>query len=154
VDVIDTKAIVAAVASHAAASGHCERVNGHEPASNPGPGITAAVWCDSVSPVPAGSGLASTTAVLVLMVRLYMPVQTEPQDMIDPAMMDAVDALMAAYSSDFELGGLIRNIDLQGQTGTRLAARAGYLEYPDGPKYRVYTITVPCIVNDAWTQAA
>ena len=146
-------AILDAIVSHALASGHFERVNGHEPKSAPGNGLTAAVWAQEVGPVPAGSGLQMTSGLLVFNVRLYTPMISEPQDAIDPALLAAVDALMGAYSGDFELGGNARCVDLLGQAGTPLSARAGYLEQ-NKTIYRVFTITLPVIVNDAWEQAA
>lgn len=148
---LNTGAIINAVQSHAMASGLFERVNGHEPKNAPGNGITAAVWADAILPVPAGSGLAKTTARLVLNVRVYTNMLAEPQDAIDPAVCDAVDALMAAYSGDFELGGLVRNVDLLGQSGPPLSAQAGYIPQ-DGKLYRAMTITLPVIVSDVWEQ--
>lgn len=145
-------AILAAVQSHALASGLFERVNQHEPKDPPGNGLTAAVWVDTVGPVAAGSGLQSTTGLVTVNVRLYLNMISEPQDAIDPVMVGAVDTLLAAYSGDFELGGQVRNIDLLGAYGPGLSARAGYLPW-DGKTYRVYTITLPMIVNDMWTQA-
>jgi len=135
------------------ASGYFERVNGHEPLNPPGNGLTAALWGDSIAPVPAGSGLAATSARAVFMVRIYSPAMTLPQDDIDPNLVSAVDALMTAYSGDFELGGQVRNIDLLGQAGVAMSAQAGWVTYPDGRIFRTMTITLPVIVNDAWPQS-
>ena len=63
---LDTTAIMNAVLSHAAASGYFDRVAGHEPKNAPGNGLSAAVWVDRIGPVPAGSGLAATSALVVL----------------------------------------------------------------------------------------
>lgn len=144
-------AILDGVVSHALATGHFERVNAHEPKSAPGNGLTAAVWAQSIGPVPAGSGLQMTSGLVVFNVRLYTPMISEPQDAIDPALITALDALFVAYSGDFELGGNVRCIDLLGQAGTPMQAQAGYLEQ-DRKIYRVMTITLPVIVNDAWEQ--
>jgi hypothetical protein len=149
---LDLVALLAALESHAAASGYFEAVNGHEPNNAPGTGLTAAVWLDDIRPA-AGSGLASTTARITCMVRIYAPAIQQPQDGIDPAVVSAVDHLMRAYSGDFTLDGLIRNVDLLGQTGDPMSARAGWLPFPDGGLYRVMTITVPLIINDLWDQA-
>jgi len=148
---IDTQGIIDAVVSHAAASGRLERVNGHEPKNAPGNGVTAAVWVQRLAPVALASGLAATSALLVANVRLYAPLLQEPLDAIDPNLVGAVDALMAAYSGDFTLGGLVRNIDLLGSHGTPLSAEAGYLEQ-DRKMFRVMTLAVPLVINDAWTQ--
>lgn len=153
---LNVRPIIDAIVSHALASGQFERVNGHEPKAAPGNGLSAAVWVDSVGPARNQSGLAATTALVVFNVRLYSPMLAEPQDAIDPNLTGALDALMTAYSADFELGGNVRNIDLLGTaSGNRapLSAQAGYLNQ-DGKLYRVYTITLPVVVNDAWTQGA
>jgi hypothetical protein len=148
---LGTKAILAAVISHAKGSGRFERVLTHEPKSAPGNGLSVAVWVQSLRPTD-GSGLTSTTARLELSVRVYTNMLADPQDAIDARLLDAVDALMAAYSGDFTLGGLIRNVDLLGEHGDSLSADAGYLEQ-DSKLYRVTVITLPLIVNDLWAQA-
>jgi hypothetical protein len=149
---LNAEAIIQAVVSHALASGRFERVNGHEPKNAPGAGgVTAAVWIESIGPARANSGLQITTALLVLNVRLYASMLTEPQDAIDPRIVAAVDALMTAYSGDFTLGGLVRSVDLLGLAGTPMGARAGYLNQ-DNKLYRVMTITLPVLKNDVWEQ--
>lgn len=151
---INSQAIVDALASHAAASGYFERVNEHEAGSElPSGGLTAGIWPQVMRPSPPGSGLASTAARLVFMVRIYSPALSQPQDAIDPTMLAAADALMAAYSGDFTLGGLVRDVDLLGAGGESLSAVAGWLPAADGVRYRVIDITVPLVINDAWTQA-
>ena len=47
----------------------------------------------------------------------------------------------------------MRCVDLLGQAGVPLSARAGYLEMDDGAVYRVVTLTVPVLVNDLWSQS-
>jgi hypothetical protein len=51
----------------------------------------------------------------------------EPQDAIDPNLTDALSALIAAYSGDFDLGGPVRDVDLLGAISPGLSARAGYI---------------------------
>lgn len=150
---LDIRTILSAVESHALASGYFVAVNGHEPKSPPNSGITAAVWVEQIGPARRASGLDSTTARLALYVRLYSSLVQEPADAIDPDLMTALDALMAAYSGDFTLGGLVRDVDLLGQHGDPLSARAGYLA-EGGSEYRVMTINLPLIVNDLWDQEA
>lgn len=150
---LDIRTILDAVESHALASGFFQAVNGHEPKSAPQNGLTCAVWVEQIGPARGGSGLASTSTRLALFVRLYTPMMSEPEDAIDPDMMTALDALLAAYSGDFELGGLIRQVDLLGAYGDPLSARAGYLT-TSGAEYRVMTITLPLIVSDLWEQVA
>ena len=152
---IDVEAVFDKVVSHAAASGYFERVNQHEPKSkNPaGTGMTCAVWMQSIRPSAKSSGLAATSGRLEFTVRIYTSMTAEPQDAIDPAVLRAVNALMTAYSGDFELGGEVRHVDLLGAEGVPLSAEAGYLEQ-GGRLYRVMDILLPLIVNDLWNQEA
>lgn len=145
--------ILDGLVSHALASGWFMRVNQHEPKSAPiGTGLTAAIWVQRISPV-VGSGLATTSGRLEFTERIYQNMLSEPQDSIDPTVISAVDVLMTAYSGDFELNGLVRNVDLIGTYGPPLSAQAGYLNQ-SGVMFRVMDITLPLIVNDLWTQAA
>lgn len=148
---LDTTAILDAIVSHALTLGVFETVNAHEVVNAPGHGLHAEIWADSIAPVPAASGLHITSGRAVWTVRIRGNADSQPRDAIDPNMMDAVDALLAAYSSDFTLGGLVRNVDLLGQAGTPLSARAGYLRQ-DGVVYRIYDITLPVVINDVWEQ--
>ena len=148
---LNAQGLVDALVTHAQASGRFETVNSHEPKSAPGNGLRAAIWADKVTPVRT-SGLNLTSTMVTLMVRVYSNMISEPQDAIDPEIVGAVDVLMAAYSGDFELGGLAREVDLLGANGAGLSAQAGYLNQ-DGRLYRVVTITVPILVNDAWAQS-
>lgn len=149
---LDIGGILDAVVSHALASGHLERVNGHEPKHAPGNGLTAAVWVDELQPVRT-SGLATTSALLTVNLRLYTSMVQEPADAIDPNLTAATDELLRAYVGDFTLGGMVRQVDVYGQHGTPLRARAGYVEFSDG-LFRVYTIALPLVINDLWNQEA
>lgn len=149
---MNTQAIIDAMVSHALTLGRFDRVNLMEPASPPANGLTGAVWANSIGPAP-GSGLNSTSALLVFNFRLYKNMVTQPPDMIDVDMVTATDELFAAYSSDFTLGGNIRNIDLLRQSKEALSAEAGYLRQGD-TLMRAITITIPLIINDAWSQSA
>ena len=148
------EALYLAVLDHALASGLFDTVNGHEPKSAPGLGLAAAVWADAIDPVPGGSGLNVTTMRLGLNLRIYSAMLQEPQDAIDPNILAAVSTLMAAYSGDFTLGGLLgaQGVDLLGRAGQALSARAGYLNQ-DNRIFRVMTILLPLIVPDCWEQA-
>src|SRR6266536_37862 len=149
---LDLQGIVDTITSHAAKTGLFDAVNGHEPKSAPGDGITAAVWVDSIDPIPEASGLAATAGRVTVNVRIYTSFLQEPEDLIDPNMVQAVDLLLGAYSVDFDLGAKIRNVDLLGQSGPALSAKAGYLNQ-DGKLFRVMTITLPLIINDVWVQS-
>lgn len=149
---INITGIIDAITSHASASGLFMDVQGHEPKSAPRNGsVTFATWVDSVKPVQS-SGLSVTSVCVVLNVRLYSSfIQTNP-DTIDPELVNALDVLMDAYAGDFTLGGLIRGVDIRGSEGDPLIARAGYLTQ-DNKIYRVFTVTLPLVVNDVWTEA-
>lgn len=145
--------LFSAVQSHAMAVGWYDRVNGHEPKNAPGNGLTAGTWLDDIGPVPAGCGLSTTTGRVLFKVRTYTPMLAEDPDCIDPNVMRAVSALIGAYTGDFTLGGLARNIDLLGQAGDPMRGKAGYLTQ-DGKPFRIFDLNVPIIVNDLWEQAA
>jgi hypothetical protein len=88
-----------ALVSHALASGLFETVNGHEPVNAPpGTGLTAGVWASRIDPIRT-SGLQATSLRVTFSVRVYSSADTEPLDAIDPNVLAAVCALMAAYSA-------------------------------------------------------
>lgn len=150
---LDTAGIFSAVTSHAAGLGKFDRVNRHEPKSAPGSGVSAHIIVNRLDPAQRRSGLSSTTVRLELLVVIYQNMLKEPQDSIDPSVLSAVDALMAAYSGDFALGGKAANVDLLGAHGAPLSAQAGYVDI-DKFKYRAMTVTLPLIINDLWEQVS
>lgn len=150
---INSQDLITRLTDHARASGIFDRVNEHEPKNKPGRGLTCALWIDRLEPARSRSGLNSTTARVVFKVRIYTNMLQNPQDGIDPSVLDATDKMFEAYTGDFELGDDERFIDVMGMTqGAPLSAESGYINI-DNMTYRVMTITVPVIVNDAWTQA-
>lgn len=150
---LNATGVLDAVQSHAMALGLFERVNLHEPKNAPGNGLTAAIWVDSVGAAAGHSSITSTTARLVVNLRVYSNMVAEPQDSIDPNILAAVDVLMNAYSGDLTLGNHVRAVDLLGMAGAPLSAQAGYLPQ-DGRMFRVMTIVIPLLINDAWDQVA
>jgi hypothetical protein len=152
-DVSDVQALQDALVSHAMALGVFERVNGHEPKSSPGSGLTASVFFSGPIRPARTSGLASTSLVLTARVRIYAPMLQEPADAIDPMVVGAVTSFMAAVSADFSLDGLVRNVDLLGYEGAPMDGQPGYLNQ-DNKIFRVGDITVAMIVNDVFDQAA
>jgi hypothetical protein len=148
---MDSSALQSAIAGHAQSLGIFERVTGHEPKNSPGTGLSCAIYFARLGPA-RGSGLASSSASVVFVVRIYSNMLQEPQDEIDPAILGATDRLIAAYSGDFELGGLIRCVDIFGMAGTPISAQAGYLRQ-DETTYRTVDITLPLVVNDAWAES-
>lgn len=150
---LEIQAYIDALASHAMASGYFEKVNQYEPRSAPNTDLTAAIWFQNIKPAPAASGLAATSILLVMTVRLYTSAIKEPTalDQMDPIMVQATDKLLTAYTGDFTLDGMIRNVDVLGEQGQPLEAEAGYLDI-DRTKFRVVDITVPLVINDAFAQ--
>lgn len=148
---IDINGLIDALTSHASATGVFDSVNGHEPKSVPGFGLTYSIWVDEVKPAES-SGLASTSLVVTFNGRIYMPFKVQPEDSIDPNMVNALDLLLTAYAGDFTLGDRIRNVDVRGQEGQSLSTKSGYIEV-DRTHFRVFDILIPCIINDAWTEA-
>lgn len=150
---INSQDIMDRLASHALAAALFDRVNTHEPKNKPGRGLTCALWVDRIEPARGRHGLQSSTARVVVNVRVYTNMLQNPQDAIDPSVMNAVDILMGAYSGDFQLGDENRWIDLLGATqGHPLFSQSGYINI-DNMTYRVMTITVPVIVENAWSQS-
>lgn len=148
---LNTASVVDALVSLCHATGLFAAVNGHEPKRAPDGNLTAAVWAQSVEPVPQSSGLQKTSAAVTFTIRMYTNMLQEPADAIDPLMVTATDTILTDLHGDFTLGADVGFVDLLGQTGTAAAAQAGYLDL-DGTLYRVMDITVPCIIFDAWSQ--
>lgn len=148
----DPQAVFDTIQNHALTSGWFERVGTHEPKNAPGTGLTCAIWSDHIGLVQS-SGLDQSSVRVIFKVRVYSNMIQEPQDGIDPNVVAATCGLFAAYNTDFELGGEARHIDLLGSEGDPLYAEAGYLEVA-GRMYRVMTISLPVIFNDAWGQSA
>lgn len=148
------QAVFAKIVSFAQATGRFEQVNQHEPKNKPGHGVLCSVWIQRIRPIPE-SGLAATSGVLILNVRIYKNMLELELDSIDPEMTSAALDMMAAITGDFLLTGVpsVRNVDLIGSTGTALDSQAGYVELGRGV-FRVITITVPVIINDLFTQVA
>lgn len=149
-DVVGT--VTDALVSHAQTMGLFETVNRHEFKNAPaGGGLHGNVWFSALAPYPGGSGLNVTAARLAFIFRLYGSMLDEPQDDIDENMIVALDQLLAAYSADFTLDGLVREVDLLGAAGVPLSAQSGYLTIGN-KMMRVIDITLPLIINDAWEQ--
>lgn len=148
---LNSDAVLDATESALAKLGVYERVNMHEPKNAPGNGVTASVWVDDITPIAKRSGLAATSALLVLTIRCQTSMQTDPQDGIDRQLVKAVDTTLNAFTGDFDLGDTVAEIDLLGAYGRPMGARAGYMQQGD-TTYRVIVITLPLVLNDVWTQ--
>lgn len=140
-----------AIASNAAACGWCQSAQTFEPKSAPQTDFHFAVTM--MNAAPYRSGLTSTTFRIELACRIYVSMLREPQDSIDPDITAAAWDLIQSYSSGFTLGGLVRNVDLLGESGEPLDLKFGYIGI-DKRLYRIAEITLPVIVSDVFTQGA
>lgn len=150
---LDLAAYRSAAMSHAQGLALFENVLGHEPVSAPGSGLNYAMWVGPVRPVPDRSGLNVVAVRLELKGRVYMPADSEPLDDVDVAVTTAVNGLMREYCGHFTLGGTVANVDVFGAHGAGLSAEPGYARL-DSTTYRVATITLPLIINAAWSEVA
>lgn len=151
---MDVSSILAACQTHAMTTGLFDAgVNGHAPRNAPAQGVSCSIWPEDLGPATSASGLNKTTALLLMTVMIYTGTQAQPYDAIESSILSAADGLFAAYSAAFTLDGLVRNVDLLGQFGTPLRGSAGYVTFADGG-FRVWTITLPLVLNDAWPQVA
>lgn len=147
------RSLFAQLTSHAATLGLFDRIATHEPKNAPGNGLTLVFWVQKIEPVPAVSGLNATSVRLEIHGRIYTNMLQEPQDSIDPNMVAAAATLITEYSGNFTLGGEVFDVDLLGAYGTGLEAQAGYLNQ-DNKIYRVFEITLPLIIDSAFSQEA
>ncbi len=150
---IDSRGILAQITSHASASGLFDSVTGHEPKAAPGrTGVSASVWIIGMESAKQSSGLNSVSVVLTVQLRVYTSMLQEPQDEIDPRVLDATDALWSSLAGGFTLAGGARMIDIMGWESEGLRASAGYLNQ-DGKLFRVMDIFIPILINDVYAEA-
>lgn len=150
---LNTKIYMDALISHVMSLGHFSSVNSTDVGSVPtNDGISAVLWPRRIVPASGRSGLASTSVVMTLVMRLFHSAATDPIGEIDPRMIDATDALLNAFSGDFTLGGVVAEIDLLGQYGEALRSDSGWLDMGGDGKFRIVDITIPLVINDVWTQ--
>jgi len=151
--VIDLRDLRGQVLDGLLASGCFDRVVGHEPkAAPPSGGVTAAVWNVGLTFVRS-SGLNALSARVEAQIRIFNSMLMEPQDDIDPAVMDACDKFLAYVTADFDLGSRLRYVDFLGSEGEGLRAATGYLEQDRKP-FRVMDVFIPMIINDAYALSA
>lgn len=146
----DPKSFIDKVISLALATAYFDDVCGYEPPSAPGRGIRAGIWVDDIFPVRS-SGLDSVSVRYTLTVRITRDAGGDELEAVDPQIAKATAALMEALCGDFDLGTEARNIDIFGDEGVQLRARAGWVEI-DSKRYRAMNVTVPIIVNDAFEE--
>lgn len=146
-------AIIEAVRAHAMSTGLFPGgVTGYEPKSAPASdGVSASVFWGVVYAFPGGSGINSTAWAATLTVRCMKPFINQPESMIDPEVVGAAMSIMAAFSSGFTIGGLVRNVDIMGEDGIPLGMKMGYLSI-DNKQMRVADVTVPLILSQEAVQ--
>ena len=123
-----------------------------EPINDPGYGLTAAVWVQDVTPYPDMSGMNTTSARVLFMVKFYRFV-TPPLDVMDPDLINVCDDLMDKLNGNFTLDGQVAFVDLLGAAGVPVGVTAGF-DDEDENVYRVTQMTVPLVVADVYTQTA
>lgn len=151
---LESQALIDAVASVAMRSGYFRQVNQHESKSAPGTGLTADVWIQALTPAARRSTLEHTAVRVAFTLRIFMNMTAEPQDRIEPDVMNAADWIMNEFTGDFTLDGLSDDtveLDLLGSDGIPMGAQAGYLSI-GGSLQRIYDLTIPLIIFDVWEQ--
>lgn len=132
-------------------SGLFDAVNGGEPMSAPGIGVSCALWLDTIEPDPTRSGQASISLVCTFRYRIFRGAFGPAVDQVEPEVMVATVAMMAAIAGDFDLNGTAAAVDLLGMASSGLGAQAGYLTQ-DGKFLRVMDIVIPVLINDAFAE--
>lgn len=149
---LNTPAVITAAIDHLAQTGLFESVQDHESTSAPAGGLTADVWVATIKPVAAQSGLDATSALLTLTVRIYLNAMPPASNGLEQTIAGAADTLLTAYNEAFTFDDTVSWIDLLGEYGSSLSSIGGYVEV-GGVFFRCMTITVPCIIDNAWPQS-
>jgi hypothetical protein len=150
-DSVAAKALYAALESQAKALAVFDEVNTAAPVKPPETkqnGVSLTIELGPWVPVPS-SGLAMTSGKITFVYQLWSSLMQRPQSGIDPQVLGALAAVVAALSDGFTLGGLVRNVDLFG-----MSAEPGYVPDFEGKPFRVIRLDVPVILNDMFEQEA
>lgn len=147
-DAAAAKTLMQAIQSHAQKLGVFKGgINLHAPLTNVSPDLACWIILDDLTPTPE-SGLPVVSIIVNMLVLITMSLNTRPLDDVDPAVLGAATVLLNEYANNFTLGGLVRDVEVF----RGLKAVAGY-SLITGEPYRHVEITLPMIVNDAWTEA-
>lgn len=150
----DFVALMSALVDHSATLGFFDRVNDHEPPNAPGAQLTAHIWLDTILPLPAASGLASVSGLVVMNERIQCSANRQPYGLIETDLAAAAGGVVGSLAGNFTLNVTgVRDLDVLGAHGYALACKAGYLTQ-DQKLYRVMVVTIPVVVNDLWSEAA
>jgi hypothetical protein len=151
---LDTTGLMSAVVSSLVRLGVFGTVNDHESLVPPGAkDLMASVWVESISTIRS-SGLPIGSGRIDFTVRIQQAQARRPAKPInDTRLLSAVDAVMRAFSADFELTGpngpRLRQVDVLGAYGEPLSARAGYLVI-DNVQCRTYELLLPLSIIEIW----
>ena len=145
------KALYAALESQAKSLAVFDEVNTNAPIKPPETkqnGVSLSIELGPWTPVPS-SGLQMTSGKITFVYQLWSSLMQRPLSGIDPQVLGALAAVVAALSEGFTLGGLVRNVDLFG-----MSAEPGYVADFEGKPFRVVRLDVPVIINDMFEQEA
>ncbi len=138
--------VMSRVRSEMKRSGIFSVVQGTEPESTPGKGLTTAIFHRHSQPVELVLNGASSLYVYTM--RIYTDQLGSPEQEIEDRIVEAIDQVINFLSEDFTLGGNIREIDFLGQFGHPVRAESGYIEVVGNPNSRIVDIDIPLVVND------
>ncbi len=137
--------------SQCRASGGFDGVVTHELRKAPTSQFVLGAWWLRTRTIPQRSGLASTSILVTLQARIYMPLQGDP-DQLDTELWRRTDLIYAAMHSGLTFTDDEHEIDILGAYGDGVTADAGFLPMPDNTPVRVSDVNVPIVVDDAYAQ--
>jgi hypothetical protein len=142
------------IASHVLAAGIYDTFDGHPPDVVPNSGIHGIQEFGGMKRARGrgGSGLASTSMLVIVTVSTFLAIEQEPADDVDPQVVDAANALFSSFLGDFTLGGNVRCIDVGASQGVEMSVDPAYATV-GGVKVRAAVLSVPIIMNDLYAEA-
>lgn len=150
---VDAAGVLRKLVDHAKLSGvKFEVARLGEFKSAPPNGLCFALWVEDLGSAPAGSGLATTTALMRCTARLYMPLTYRPEEDIEIRPAAAADAYLTRLNGDLTLGGTVRNIDILAEMAEQPVWRFGHANI-DNKLFRIADLPIGVIFNDAWEQS-
>lgn len=153
---LNSTALQSWLLTHAAGVVEVGGILGYEPKSKldyttAAGGAVLAGWLARGTIAEGIGGLRRTAARVGWSTRLHRNAFEADQAATERLLLDAVDALTAAYFGDFELDSVDAFFDPKGQYGEALTWDVGYVTL-DKQVSRVATINVGIVVRDAWTE--
>ncbi len=132
-------------------SGGFDFVASHELRKAPVQKFALGAWAARMRTIPGRSGLSSTSLLVTLQARIYMPLSGDP-DLLDTEMGRRIDLIFSALHGDITFTADEHEIDILGMFGDGMIVDMGWLPMPDNTPVRIGDIMVPIIVNDAYPQ--